>query len=113
MADIIATALALQAKKQAKLANELLSNFPSGLVYKGSVNYYDLLPDTGNIGDTYTVKYKGDSQDEGVEYIGKEYGWDGTEWILISPIVEHETWTFTLMNGATITKEVASWNLLT
>ena len=49
-----------------------LANFPKGINYKGSVNYYGDLPNNAEEGDAYTVKYTGSS---GTDADGTEYAW--------------------------------------
>lgn len=62
---------------------QAIEALPNGLVYRGAVNYYKDLP-TGNneLGDTYSVKYQGET---GTTADGNEYAWgeyDGTlQWI--------------------------------
>ena len=64
-----------------------ISSIPRALTYKGAVDYYSDLPAGGMlIGDTYTVKYEGDS---GTKLSGAEYAWsllDGTyQWVFVGP----------------------------
>ena len=109
MTDIIARALALKAQNKAKFVEDILSTFPTGLTYKGAVDYFDLLPAVADIGFTQTIKYSGTSAEAGTNIDGREFTWDGNEWVCISPIAKHETWTFTLLDGSVVAKEVASW----
>ena len=47
-----------------------------GIEYRGTVDYVDLLPETGNAnGDCRTVLYKGTSEAAGTEPDGGEYVW--------------------------------------
>jgi hypothetical protein len=62
---------------------QAIEALPNGLVYRGAVNYYKDLPTTNNeLGDTYSVKYQGET---GTTADGNEYAWgeyDGTlQWI--------------------------------
>lgn len=62
---------------------QAIEALPNGLVYRGAVNYYKDLPTTNNeLGDTYSVKYQGET---GTAADGNEYAWgeyDGTlQWI--------------------------------
>lgn len=80
--DIIARGLAAQTAA----AVEAL---PKGIVYRGAVDYEADLPNNAEIGDAYTVKYKGTS---GTEPSGAEFVWgnyEGTnQWIEIGKSVE-------------------------
>lgn len=61
--------------------NKILQILSSSMRYKGQVNYYDLLPTTGNnIGDTWNVKYSGTSSQGGTDLDGDNYCWSGTSW---------------------------------
>lgn len=62
---------------------QAIEALPNGLVYRGAVNYYKDLPtDNNELGDTYSVKYQGET---GTTADGNEYAWgeyDGTlQWI--------------------------------
>jgi lysophospholipase L1-like esterase len=62
---------------------QAIEALPNGLVYRGAVNYYNDLPTANNkLGDTYSVKYQGET---GTTADGNEYAWgeyDGTlQWI--------------------------------
>jgi hypothetical protein len=62
---------------------QAIEALPNGLVYRGAVNYYKDLPtDSNELGDTYSVKYQGET---GTNADGNEYAWgeyDGTlQWI--------------------------------
>lgn len=62
---------------------QAIEALPNGLVYRGAVNYYKDLPTVNNeLGDTYSVKYQGET---GTTADGNEYAWgeyDGTlQWI--------------------------------
>lgn len=66
-----------------KAIAQAIEAFPNGLVYCGAVNYYKDLPTANNKeGDTYSVKYQGET---GTTADGNEYAWgkyDGTlQWI--------------------------------
>lgn len=46
--------------------DEKIENLPHGMQYKGVVLYYDLLPTVNvEIGDMYTIKYQGTSEEAG------------------------------------------------
>ena len=51
-----------------------------GTTFKGSVDYVSDLPESAEIGDSYIVKYTGDS---GTEPCGFRYVYDGEDWISI------------------------------
>lgn len=60
-----------------------INALPRGLIYRGAVDYYKDLPTENNeLGDTYSVKYQGET---GTTADGNEYAWgeyDGTlQWI--------------------------------
>lgn len=62
---------------------QAIEALPNGLVYRGAVNYYKDLPTVNNeLGDTYSVKYQGET---GTTADGNEYAWgeyDGSlQWI--------------------------------
>lgn len=62
---------------------QAIEALPNGLVYRGAVNYYKDLPTANNeLGDTYSVKYQGET---GTTADGNEYAWgeyDGAlQWI--------------------------------
>lgn len=61
--------------------DKILSLLSSSMRYKGQVNYYDLLPTTGNVaGDTWNVIYEGPSSGGSTELDGDNYCWNGTNW---------------------------------
>ena len=66
--DVVTLALAKKGAKQ--YTDAVISNLPKGVVYKGSVNYYNDLPNNANLGDCYTVLYAGTS---GTTAFGAEY----------------------------------------
>lgn len=83
--DIVTLALAL--KKAKGYTDTAISQLPKGVSYKGSVDYYNDLPSSSvEVGDCYTVKYKGTSgtDPDGTEYV---YGPDGgtNTWIPLGP----------------------------
>lgn len=49
-----------------------------GTTFKGSVNYVSDLPASAEVGDSYIVKYAGDS---GTEPYGYRYVYDGSGWV--------------------------------
>ena len=65
-----------------------------GIEYLGNVDYFDLLPDDASPGDCYTVRYKGESTDEGTEPDGGVYVFtevDGDpQWILFETDVTYK-----------------------
>lgn len=67
--DILTYALA---KKKAKAyTDEVISGLGRGIIYKGAVSYYNDLPYNAEIGDCYSVLYKGTAGTEssGLEYV--------------------------------------------
>lgn len=68
--DVVTLALAKKGAKQ--YTDTVINNLPKGVVYKGSVNYYNDLPNNANLGDCYTVLYTGTS---GTTAFGAEYVW--------------------------------------
>ena len=70
--DTIARGLGAKGLQEANRANARLDALPKGLVYRGAVDYYNDLPSGAEVGDTYTVKYKGSS---GSIPDGNEYAW--------------------------------------
>ena len=85
--DSIARGLAGYAQNESKDVLTALAQFPHGLSYKGEVDYFDDLPDSGQeLGDAYTIRYAGSS---GTVTSKAEYAWgeyDGTEqWIQVIP----------------------------
>ena len=78
--------------------NNAIASLPRGLIYKGAVDYYSNLPASPEVGDCYTVRYKGDS---GTTPSGKEYAWgpidNVNQWIDLGPdlsgFVERQTTT--------------------
>ena len=80
--DIIAWGIAAAAAESAAEANKRIDELGEGTRYKGAVNYYSDLPANPEVGDIYTVKYKGSSGSETLNamYIWGEY--EGTmQWI--------------------------------
>lgn len=73
--DIIARGMAASAQSKAELAINMVTDFPSGLQYKGKVNDMSDLPASADVGDAYTV----------VNEENKEYAWNGSEWSVIGP----------------------------
>ncbi len=74
-------------KKAKEYTDAAIAALPNGLVYKGAVAYFDNLPTSQvEIGDCYTVKYKGST---GTEADGTEYAWGTFEgvnqWIPVGP----------------------------
>lgn len=64
---------------------EIIAEFPRGLNWKGEVNYVKDLPSQVEIGDAYTVLYKGES---GTEPYGAEFGFGQDQsgqyqWVMI------------------------------
>mgnify|MGYP003316796727 CR=1 FL=1 len=104
------TILGVAASARAK-AEELataVEALKGGMKYKGAVQSYAQLPQTGmKAGDVWTAK------DTGTEYVWGSY--EGTnQWIPIGPDhLTHETWTFELVSGETVEKEVVLWTSAT
>ena len=87
--DNIARGLAIQGKNKAEEVEEKVNALSKGMTLRGEVDYYDLLPADPEVGDVYSVKYKGTSTEGGTELSGQEYVWgdhNGTNtWILLGP----------------------------
>ena len=81
--------------------NKILQLISSMFRYKGQVDYYDLLPTTGNrAGDTWNVKYVGTSTQGSTELDGDNYAWNGTDWDDLSG--EYRAGAGIVINGKTI-----------
>lgn len=83
--DIITRGLAINADAKAETANRRIDDLSRGIIYKGAVNYYKNLPNDAKLGDTYTVKYRGESgmETDGSEYVcSKE---NPIEWVELGP----------------------------
>ena len=64
-----------------------VASIPKALTYKGAVDYYDDLPSANVVeGDTYTVRYEGNS---GTKLSGAEYAWSMLnsvyQWVFVGP----------------------------
>ena len=68
--DIIAQGMAGSAMKAVQQAINRIEGLPAGVIYKGSVDYYNNLPANPTLGEAYTVKYTGTS---GTILFGAEY----------------------------------------
>ena len=72
-----------------KYVDNVISQLPKGISYKGAVDYIKDLPNSPTIGDAYTVKYQGSS---GTDVDGGEYVWGTYEgvnmWIALGPDLE-------------------------
>lgn len=80
--DIVTLALAKKSAKQ--YTDDVVEGLGKGIVYKGAVNYYNDLPNNAEIGDCYSVLYKGTSGSvsSGLEYVwGKVSGQSSASWI--------------------------------
>ena len=80
--DIVTLALAKKSAKQ--YTDEAIAGLGKGILYKGAVNYYNDLPNNAEIGDCYSVLYKGTSGNisSGIEYVwGKVNGQSSASWI--------------------------------
>lgn len=66
--DLVTLALAKKASKN--YTDTVINGMAKSLIYKGAVDYYDDLPSNAELGDCYTVRYKGNS---GTELFGAEY----------------------------------------
>ena len=82
--DVVTLTLAKAFSKQ--YTDSAIAGISGGVHYKGAVSYYSDLPNNAEVGDAYTVKYKGSS---GTETDGTEYVWasyEGTnQWIAFGP----------------------------
>ena len=89
--DNIARGLAIQGKNIANEAKAMVAALPKGLVFRGEVDYVDELPSGAELGDTYSVRYKGTSTDPSTELDGTEYAWGEykgvLQWIPLGPDV--------------------------
>ena len=108
--DIVTLALAL--KKAKGYTDAAIAALPNGLVYRGEVNYYNLLPSNPEVGDCYSVKYKGIS---GTIPDGSEYAWGnsvGTNtWIKLGPEDELFICTYGTTTYAEITQALSDGKL--
>lgn len=80
--DVVTLALAKKGAK--KYTDDAIAGLGKGIVYKGAVNYYNNLPGSAEIGDCYSVLYKGTSESvsSGIEYVwGKVSGASAASWI--------------------------------
>lgn len=68
--DVVTLGAALNGSK--KYTDQVAQSFMGGVHYRGSVSYYDDLPNNASEGDSYTVKYAGTS---GSVADGTEYTW--------------------------------------
>ncbi len=59
-------------KRAQKYTDDAVGALTSGVNWKGSVDYYDNLPEDPEVGDAYTVKYTGSS---GTNVLGATYAW--------------------------------------
>lgn len=67
--DVITLALA---KKGAKAyTDQAIEGLGKGIVYKGAVDYYNSLPSNAELGNCYTVLYKGTTgtKESNAEYV--------------------------------------------
>lgn len=89
--DIIARGLAGSGLAAANLANARIDALPKGVVFKGVVDYYKDLPNNAELGDMYSVKYKGES---GTTPNGAEYVWTEdsgvAQWVQITDSIDSE-----------------------
>jgi len=66
-----------------KYTDFMISQLPKGVVLVGTVDYYNDLPNNAEVGDAYTVRYKGTS---GTTPSGAEYAWtESGVWLFIGP----------------------------
>lgn len=81
--------------------NKILQLLSSMFRYKGQVDYYDLLPTTGQeVGDCWNIKYVGTSTQGSTELDGDNYAWNGTSWDDLSG--EYRAGAGIVINGKTI-----------
>ena len=66
--DVVTLALAKKSAK--KYVDEVIDGMARSLIYRGAVDYYKDLPSNADLGECYTVRYKGES---GTEVSGAEY----------------------------------------
>lgn len=70
--DNMARGMAANAIDESKqYTDDIIANLPKGVVYKGRVDYYNLLPSNPELGWAYTVSYKGTTGTivDGAEYV--------------------------------------------
>lgn len=79
MADILARAMASDAKEQVVIVQQTVESLPNGIVYRGAVDTYAELPSNPEEGDAYTV----------IELDDDEFVWGNykgvMKWINLSP----------------------------
>ena len=75
--DIISYAMAKSSTNSSIAA--AIAALPKGIIYKGAVSYESNLPNNAEVGDCYTIKYKGSSGStpDGQEVVWGSY--EGTE----------------------------------
>lgn len=73
--DIIARGLGAQASQKVKEFETEIENLKDGMTYQGTVDYYKDLPVNAEEGDTYIVRYKGDSgsESDNTSYVWGKY----------------------------------------
>lgn len=110
--DIVTYVLAKNSANSA--ISSAIAALPKGLVYRGAVSYMSDLPSGAEIGDCYTIKYKGTS---GTVADGHEVAWgnyEGTpQWIDFGGGTSTlnkttETWTFVLADNTTVNKTIVT-----
>lgn len=91
----------IMAKNNASsMIQSAISGLPRGIVYRGAVSYYNDLPNTAEVGDCYTIRYKDNSNESnGAEYVWGPY--DGSNrWIQLGP--DLSSYQETLVSGTNI-----------
>jgi len=87
--DVVTLALAKKSAKQ--YTDDAIEGLGKGIIYKGAVNYYNDLPNNAEIGDCYSILYRGTTGTEpsGVEYVwGKVSGSSAASWIQLGADIE-------------------------
>ncbi len=81
-----------------KYTDFMISQLPKGVVLVGTVDYYNDLPNNAEVGDAYTVRYKGTS---GTTPSGAEYAWTQSGvWLFLGP--DMSQYQETLVSGENI-----------
>lgn len=105
--DIIARGMATDSLEESKqYADLLFAAVERGVVYKGEVDYYNLLPSEAEVGWAYTVKYSGTS---GTTPDGSEYvciGKDPVEWGIVGPDMSALSEEISNLKSGKVDKEI-------
>lgn len=104
--DVVTLALAKKGAKQ--YTDTAIAGLGKGVIYKGTVNYYNDLPNNATEGDAYTVRYKGTS---GTIAFNAEFVRVSTEWVQLGPeSVSDELGDITTLTTTAKTSAVAAIN---